>query len=252
MAGFRGRATGPVDVRVVPHPAVTLVLEFGHGPLIVDATTGRQQRGNLVAGFMHDAVRVRGENIECLQVRLSPVVAHTVLGASLAELDHVMVTLDDLWGQDAARIRQRLGDATSWQDRFASVEALLACRVETGPSVDREVAWVWDRIIASRGQARVDELAAEIEWSRKRLWSRFRAQIGLSPKRAARLVRFDHAAHRLAANEDAAGVAADSGYVDQSHLHRDVLAFSGVTPATVAGETWLAVDDIAWTTPGVA
>ncbi len=61
-----------------------------------------------------------------------------------------------------------------------------------------------------------------------------------------KLVRFDHAAHRLVAGEGAARVAADAGYADQSHLHRDVVAFTGVTPATVAAEPFLAVDDIAW------
>ncbi|QNP74871.1 AraC family transcriptional regulator [Streptomyces roseirectus] len=251
MAGFRSGGAGPVDVRVVPHPAVTLALEFGNGPLVVDVATGRQQRGNLVAGFLHSAVRVRGENIECLQVRLSPVAARAVLGASPSELDRTLVALDDLWGRDAARIGQRLGDATSWQDRFALTEALLARRAETGPAVDPEVVFVWDRMLVSRGRVRVEDLAAEVGWSRKRLWSRFRSQIGLPPKRAARLVRFDHAAHRLAAGEGAAGVAADSGYADQSHLHRDVLAFTAMTPATVAGQPWLSVDGIAWAEHGV-
>ncbi|MGW5648803.1 helix-turn-helix domain-containing protein [Saccharopolyspora sp. NPDC003752] len=246
MAGFRDRGAGPVDVRVVPHPAVTLALEFGDGPLVVDAETGRQRRGNLVTGFMHGAVRVRGEKVECVQVRLSPVVAHEVLGVSPAELDHLVVTLDDLWGRDAARIREQLGETRSWQDRFALADALLARRREAGRPVDPEVAWAWQQIAGSRGRVRVDGLAAEIGWSRKRLWSRFRAQIGLPPKRAAKLVRFDHAAHRLAAGGNAARIAAESGYVDQSHLHRDVLAFTGATPTTVAGETWLAVDDIAW------
>ena len=46
--------------------------------------------------------------------------------------------------------------------------------------------------------------------------------------------------------EGTARVAADTGYADQSHLHRDVMAFTGATPATVAGELFLAVDDIAW------
>jgi AraC-like DNA-binding protein len=126
--------------------------------------------------------------------------------------------------------------------------ALLTRRRETGPSVDPEVAWVWNQIAADRGWSRIDELAVEVGWSRKRLWSRFRSHIGLPPKRAAKLVRFDHAAHRLPAGEEAARVAAEGGYVDQSHLHRDVLAFSRATPATVAGEEWLAVDDIAWGT----
>ncbi|WP_240807459.1 helix-turn-helix domain-containing protein [Actinomadura geliboluensis] len=186
-----------------------------------------------------------------MQVRLSPVVARAVLGASPAELAHVVVPLEDLWGRDAARIRQRLGDATSWLERFELAEALLARRGETGPPVDPQVAWAWDRIVVSHGRVRVEELTAEVGWSRKRMWSRFRSQIGLPPKGAAKLVRFDHAVHRLAAGESTARVAADSGYVDQSHLHRDVLEFTGTTPATVAGEQWLAVDDIAWAGHGV-
>src|SRR5262249_15315371 len=104
-------------------------------------------------------------------------------------------------------------------------------------------------MVTNRGQVRVEQLAAETGWSRKRLWSRFRSQIGLTPKRAAQLIRFDHAAHRLAAGHGAALVAAESGYADQSHLHRDVRAFTGATPTAIAAAPWLAVDPIAWATP---
>lgn len=253
MAGFRDRGMGAGGQRVIPHPAVTLAVEFGAGPLIVDDAAGRQRRGGLVAGlgFGPGALWVRGENFEAVQVRLSPVVAGAVLGVSPAELDGALVALDDLWGREAARIREQLSDVSSWEDRFALTDALLARRREAGSPVDPEVAWAWDRIVVSRGLVRVDKLAAELGWSRKRLWSRFYTQIGLPPKRAAKLVRFDHAAHRLVAGDGPARVAADGGYADQSHLHRDVMAFTGVTPATVAGEPWLAVDDIAWTGQGV-
>ncbi|GAA5039144.1 helix-turn-helix domain-containing protein [Actinopolymorpha pittospori] len=154
--------------------------------------------------------------------------------------------LEDLWGREATQICEQLSQISSWQDRFALTDAFLARRSEEGPALDPEVAWVWDQIVVGRGLVRVDALAAELGWSRKRLWSRFRSQIGLQPKLAAKLVRFDHAVHRLVAGEGAARVAADSGYADQSHLHRDVVAFTGVTPTTVASEPWLTVDDTAW------
>ncbi|TDV57795.1 helix-turn-helix protein [Actinophytocola oryzae] len=250
MAGFHIPDGGLAEVglRVVPHPAVMLILEFGADQPVVHAA-GRQQRGSLLAGpglGSGGAVWARGASVDCVQVRLSPVVAHAVLGVSPADLDGVVVAVDDLWGRDLARICERLDTLSSWEERFALTDALLAGRCAERSFVDPEVAWAWRRIVAGRGLVRVDGLAAEVGWSRKRLWSRFQAQIGLPPKRAARLVRFDHAVHRLVAGDGPAGVAADCGYTDQSHLHRDVVAFTGVTPTAVVGEPWLTIDDTAW------
>jgi AraC-like DNA-binding protein len=244
MAGFTSRAENLVDLHVVPYPAVTLFIDLGDG-VLVDHASGQQQRGSLAVGLAPSGVRGRGRNIECLQVRLSPVVAHVVLGAS-ADLGETVVTLDDLWGHDAVRSQDQLRAAGSWDERFAIAEAALAQRHQAGRAADPEVAFAWRQMVTSRGQVRIEGLAAEAGWSRKRLWSRFRSQIGLTPKRAAQLIRFDHAAHRLAAGDSAALVAAETGYTDQSHLHRDVMTFAGVTPKAVAGAPWLAVDDIAW------
>ncbi|MGW6207755.1 helix-turn-helix domain-containing protein [Streptomyces sp. NPDC055089] len=252
MAGFGvpGRPVG--GLRVVPHPAVMLVLEAGACRAVVDDGAGRRHRGSVVAGPGFGdggAVRAWGSQVECVQVRLSPVVARAVLGVSPVDVAGGIAVLDDLWGRDAARAREQLGEASSWEERFALTDALLARRRDVRSSVDPEVARAWDRIVACRGLVRIGALADELGWSRRRLWSRFHAQIGMPPKRAAQLVRFDHAAHRLVAGEGAARVASEGGYFDQSHLHRDVMAFTGLTPATVAGEPFLTIDDTAWPAP---
>ncbi len=244
MAGFRTRTAGLVDLQFVPHPALTVFIDLGDG-LLVDKASGPELRDSFAVGLAPGCVRGRSRDIECLQVRMSPVVAHAALGAS-PEIGGSVVALDDLWGRDAAQFRERLRAATSWDERFAMAEAALTRRQETGRAVDPEVAFAWGQMVRSLGRVRVEELAAETGWSRKRLWSRFRSQIGLTPKHAARLVRFDHAAHRLAAGHSPALVAADSGYADQSHLHHDVVAFAGMTPTAVAAAPWLAVDDTAW------
>ncbi|QIS12851.1 helix-turn-helix domain-containing protein [Nocardia arthritidis] len=244
MGGFRdrNRGPGPIELRVIPHPSVTLVLEFGDGSLELDVTGGHG-RGSFVAGLAPTGVCVRAERIECVEVRLSPLVARNVFGAAP---DGSVVTLDELWGPDAARIREQLGESTSWDERFALTDDLLTRRAAVCPSVDPEVAWAWERIIGSRGRVRVEVLAAEIGWSRGRLWSRFRSQIGVPPKYAAKLVRFDNAARRLAAGHGAAQVAAECGYVDQSHLHREVMAFTGRTPRTLAVDDEAAAERLAF------
>jgi AraC-like DNA-binding protein len=250
MAGFRDQAKGLVDLEVVPYPAVTVVIDLGDG-LLVEQAGGSQQRGSIAAGLALSGVRGRGRDIECLQMRLSPVVAHAVLGAP-SEMGGTVVALEDLWGRDAARTQEQLRSVASWDDRFAIAATALARRRDAGRAVDPEVAWAWGRMVASHGQVLVEQLAAEVGWSRKRLWARFRSQMGVTPKRAAQLIRFDRAAHRLASGQSAALVAAESGYADQSHLHRDVMAFAGVTPTAVAAAPWLAVDDVAWAPPGHA
>ncbi|PKV92972.1 AraC-like DNA-binding protein [Amycolatopsis echigonensis] len=241
MAGFVGNTVDLVDLTVVPYPAVTLFLNLREKLLVNDAV-----RGSIVAGLAPRGMRVRGQDIECVQIRLSPEVAHAVLGT---ELSGEVVSLEDVWPTE---LPGQLRALNSWNDRFALVEAALGKRYEAGRPVDPEVAFAWQRMDARRGQVRVEQLADETGWSRKRLWSRFRGQLGLSPKRAAQLVRFDHAVHRLAAGESPATVAAESGYVDQSHLHHEVKAFTGDTPTAAANAQWLAVDEVAWSRPRCA
>jgi AraC-like DNA-binding protein len=246
MAGFRlRREAGLLDLRTVPQPSVLLAVEFGERPLLVADRAGAVHRGSVAAGLSTEALRVRGSGLELVQVRLSPLVAGAVLGVPPSALDGGVVTLDELWGRDAERLRAQLQEA-SWPERFALLDAALARRHDAGPRLDPETAEAWDTIMRTRGRLRVEDLVDATGWSRKRLWSRFRTQIGLPPKRAAPLARFDLAGHRLAAGVRAARVAAEGGYADQSHLHRDVVGFAGATPGHLATSPWLEADEVAW------
>ena len=246
MAGFSHRAPVPVNIAMVVHPSVTLLFDLSEGQGIVYNSQGRRERGSVVVGLLPGDLRATGPRVgECLQIRLQPVVAAALLGAS-TELSGTVVPLEAVWGREAERAEDRLHAAGSWDERFAIAGEILGRRLGVRPPVDPEVAYTWRRTLTSWGQVRVDRLADEVGWSRKRLWSRFRSQLGITPKRAAQLVRFDHAAHLLAAGHAAASVATESGYVDQSHLHREVRAFAGLTPTAVAAAPWLAIDDVAW------
>jgi AraC-like DNA-binding protein len=246
MAGFGQRGPAHFDIAMVAHPSVTLLVDLSEGgDGAVYDTHGRHERGSVVVGLLPGDLRAAGSGIECLQIRLEPVAAAAVLGAS-TELTGTVLSLEDVWGRDAGRAEDRLRAAASWDERFTIAAEILGRRLGTRPPVDPEVAYTWRRTLTSRGRVRVDALADEVGWSRKRLWSRFRSQLGITPKRVGQLVRFDHAAHLLAAGHAAASVATESGYVDQSHLHREVKTFTGLTPTAVAVAPWLAIDDVAW------
>ncbi|MET9555335.1 helix-turn-helix domain-containing protein [Streptomyces sp. NPDC006645] len=252
MAGFAQCLPATTDIAMVAHPSVTLFLDLSEGDSLVYDAHGRREQGSTVVGLLPGNLRVSGRTAErsrCLQIRLSPAVAAAVLGAP-TELVGAVAPLADVWGRDAGRVEDTLRAATSWDERFTIAAHALGRRLDARPPLDPEVTATWRLMVARRGRTRVDSLANEVGWSRKRLWSRFRSQVGLTPKTAARLVRFDHAAHLLAAGDTAAHVAAVSGYVDQSHLHREVKAFTGgMTPTATAAAPWLAIDDAAWPAP---
>ncbi|MGC9540383.1 helix-turn-helix domain-containing protein [Streptomyces sp. UG1] len=235
MAGFRDRAGVGLDLRVLPQPAVVVVIGLGDTPLTVEGPAGRRSLRSLVASLSPGPARIRGERVECVEVTLSPRAAYALLGLPPYELHGSVAGLDDLWGPRARRLGERLTDAGTWHERLALTDEFLTRRAAEAPATSPEVAAAWDAIVASRGRVRVADLAASCGWSRKRLWSRFEAQIGLTPKRAAMLVRFDRAARALCAGERVSDVALTCGYADQSHLHRDVLALSGCTPGALAG-----------------
>ena len=103
---------------------------------------------------------------------------------------------------------------TSWQDS-SSVSDLLETRLPITISLT------------------IGALAAEVGWSRQHLGRRFTDEFGLSPKSAARVMRFDRARHALAARPTTtsiAEVAAACGYYDQAHLNREFAELARCTP----------------------
>lgn len=234
IIGYRDVGGVGLDLRVAGTSAVTVVIEFGGGEVLIDDAVGQRRVGGFVAGLPIEAMRIRSEGAACVEVRLSPVRAYSVLGIAPGDLGRGAVGVDELFGGRVRRLREQLAEAGTWEERFALTNVFLG-QGDTGMrGPDPEVVEVWDRIRVSQGRVRIGEVAEEVGWSHKRLWGRFEGQIGLTPKRAAMLVRFRHAVDGLLAGGAAAEVAVECGYSDQAHLCRDVAAFARNTPRGVA------------------
>jgi AraC-like DNA-binding protein len=186
-----------------------------------------------VKGPLHTPLMPEGDCADSyVEVRLSPLSGYTLMGVPLNALGGQIVDLRDLIGADGRRLAEQLCELRTWRDRFAILDQLLLERLDRGPRPSPEVVRVVQRLVATGGAARIGRLAGEVGWSHKHLINRFTQQVGLSPKMAARLVRFDSVLRRL----DQPGVprweriAAEAGYADQPHLVREFRAFTGVTP----------------------
>lgn len=245
MAGFRYHDVAPVDITMIPHPSVTVLLDLSENGVVYDVL-GRPVTGNAIVGLRAGTLRITGAGTgDVLQIRLSPVVAAAMLRDS-GIIGGTVTPLPELWGSGTDILTERLRSMPSWDDRFALATAFLRSRVPREFGVAPEIAYAWGRTVHTSGLVRVETLAAETGWTRQRLWSRFRTHVGVSPKHASELVRFDRAAHLLAVGRSPADVAAEAGYVDQSHLHRRTKAITDMTPTVVARAPWLAIDERAW------
>jgi AraC-like DNA-binding protein len=80
----------------------------------------------------------------------------------------------------------------------------------------------------------LDQLAAVTDLSAFHLLRVFRAAVGLPPHAYLTQLRIAHAKRRLAQSQGVAQVAAETGFVDQSHLTKQFKRLVGVTPGQYA------------------
>jgi AraC-like DNA-binding protein len=175
-----------------------------------------------------------------LEVQVTPLGAYTLLGLPMDQVSGRIVDLVDVLGPAGRRLGEQLRETPSWRQRFALLDRFLLRRLDRGPRPSPEVAWAWQRLVATGGAAPIGQIANEVGWSHKQLIRRFRQQVGLRPKMAARLVRFDGVWRRL---DQARGpldwgqLAAEIGYADQAHLVREFRQFTGTTPTAFLDRT---------------
>ncbi|MDR3036207.1 MAG: helix-turn-helix domain-containing protein [Kitasatospora sp.] len=167
-----------------------------------------------------------------LEIWLTSLGAHTLLGVPMAELNGQLVDVTEVLGADGRRLAEQLRETPGWRRRFWLLDQFLLRRLSSGPRPSPEVGWAWERLLATAGAVPIGRIADEVGWSHRHLLTKFRQQAGLRPKTVARLVRFDGVLRRLDGCRlpDWGRLAAEAGYADQAHLVRDFRQFTGTTP----------------------
>jgi AraC-like DNA-binding protein len=173
-----------------------------------------------------------------IHIELNPIGTQALLGVPAAELSGYVVGLGDLGSPRLARLPGRLAEARDWNSRFAILDEMLVAVMGDAASPAPEVGWAWQRMIEAGGRVRVTSLADEVGWSRRHFGERFHAEVGLSPKQAARVLRFERAGMvlRSRGRVDLAELAVGCGYYDQAHLTNEWRALAGCSPGTWIAE----------------
>lgn len=172
----------------------------------------------------------------CVEVRLTPLGLYRMSGVAMDEVSNRVVSLEDLFGQNGRYLPERLAAEPDWTRRFDLLDSMFMRAVADGPEPDVEVEFAWDWLNRTGGTAIIGEILAEIGWSRARLARRFRSQVGLTPKAAARVLRFRRAMTLSApGHRSLSSIALACGYFDQAHFNRDFRMLAGCSPREWAG-----------------
>jgi AraC-like DNA-binding protein len=231
MTGYAERLEVPVTYHELPGTFVALILNVGSPYRLLDAAGAHEQAASFAGGLYDEPIRVHTTGAAlCVQVDLSPLAACRLLQLPMRELAGCTVALDELLGRDALRLEERLAESTDWDERRALVETWVVGRLLEAPPLPADVEYAWRRLGETGGAIRIAALAAELRCSRNHLEARFREAVGVPPKTAAALIRFNRALQLLESGDKPADVAYRCGYADQPHLTREFRRFAGTTP----------------------
>ncbi len=227
----------PAWERVLPTGSMQLLVNLDDDVL---ATHGRggQRVGGAALQAAHDGPVLvdTTQQRRIVGVSFRPGGAYPFFAVPPGSVDRHLVGLDTLWGRDGAVLRDRLLCAGTPRAVLSTMESVLVGRL--GHEPDPAVAFA---VTALERGAGVGAVSDRLGIGRRRFTSGFTEHVGLTPKRFARIRRFQRVLDAVTpgavldavtpgAAVDWAAVAADHGFYDQSHLIHEFRALAGTSP----------------------
>ncbi len=167
------------------------------------------------------------------QVLLKPHALHLLVGVNAASVTNTIVDLKELCPED---LNEQLLEARSAQASLALLTHFLANKFEKAKSRDPLVEESLCLIRKDIGSVSVKCLREQLNISERHFERRFRQNVGVSPNFYIRVKRFNEAVRLIQRRHFSrfTDVAHALNYFDESHLIRDIKAFSGMTPKTLS------------------
>ncbi len=237
--GYRESAAMPMRRLQAPFAGIPMIISFGPSIDIIsgDAPAARGRYRSFLAGLhdVHVFTEYRGAQ-RGFQVNFTLLGAYRFLALAMSDIANRCLDLGDLLGGEAELLAESLHEASDWSARFDFMDRFLLARIGAGRAIAPDIAWALTALEHSHGARSIGALSRALDCSRRHLIQRFHAQVGLSPKAVAGILRFAHAVDGIRAADEHEGeqrwadLALACGYSDQAHFSRDFRRYAGRTP----------------------
>jgi AraC-like DNA-binding protein len=148
------------------------------------------------------------------------------------ELTDTSASIQALWGKFGKEMEQRFLETKDILQILRLLDDTFINSLSNEIPPDTRISGALNTIWSCNGQVCIEELAGELNFSRRHLERCFLDHIGLTPKRMCRIVRFlsVFSSVKTILKLDWADLASVSGYSDQAHLIRECKYFTGHSP----------------------
>jgi AraC-like DNA-binding protein len=170
-----------------------------------------------------------------IMIEFKPGAAQPIFGLPLDELTDRIVSLEQLWGNDGARLCEQLQCAQGEARRIEQLEQALLERMAVAPEASSaRLARRAVRLLeGGQAPARIEALSASLGVTARHLRRAFREAVGVGPKEFARMVRLRRALRTVDSAPNWSELATSSGYYDQAHLIAEFRMLVGTTPGAL-------------------
>jgi AraC-like DNA-binding protein len=219
--------------KILPSPGIGLWVNLNRDEFRSFGDTGQVDRvpGAMIAGPTSRASVIEFEAGHAhVSVAFALGAARCFVAPPVDLMRDGMVPLGTLWGCSGECLRERLLEALTPEDALSVMEDVLLRQMTGVLGTDPTVIAAAGAL--SRGTP-VGAVACDLGLLPRTLRRRFTAQVGLTPKRFARVQRMRRLVRDLDGRTevDWAEAAARHGYADQPHLADEFRELAGVTPA---------------------
>jgi AraC-like DNA-binding protein len=236
------RVSGAPVVHPVPARAFP-ILEFLFGDRIQviypgDSLVETSPRAVVVGPQTHCRSQLKFQGaVESFVILFQPAGLHRLFSIPIQELTNRAYEAHSVLGASVAQLEQMLGAARTFPERVRMADRCLVRHALKSPGFDR-ISAAAGQMLSASGNSRVSEVAADSGLSVRQFERCFVQQLGVNPKLFARIVRFEAALDSKARSsiKSWTDVAHEFGYYDQMHMVHDFDIFTGGTPTKILGE----------------
>jgi AraC-like DNA-binding protein len=234
------RGNEGVAIRVTPAGVPGLLFHVSGGRGALEQITTQSARASSLAPFFlygpgtqPSVMAFRRGPFTTMQVVFQPHALKTLFGLNASVLANGWAELDE-FGADG--LADHLIAAESDQERISLLTTFLVSKLKQEKPRDRLVEESLRMIDRNPGAFQVRDLLSALSISERQFERRFTQAVGLSPQTYLRVRRFNEAVRLIQTRRfrHLRDVGAALNFSDQSHFNREIKAFSGMTPSSLA------------------